>query len=183
MRYISSDTNIWLDFQTISRTDLPFRLPCTYIMYREALREEVISHPELLYDLQKFGLLGVDISTEEFFYAQELAYKYVKLSKYDRLALAIARHRSIPLLTDDMPLRKAAIQEGVDVLGTIGLLDKLYEGKYVNKMEYDYCLRSLLEYKERRLPADELEKEIKNSLTMQKKQRRILSTIDLRSLV
>ena len=141
MKYISSDTNIWIDFNTISRTDLPFRLPCTYIMYKEALRKEIINPPELLTDLQKRGLIGVDLTIEEFFYADELSKKYVKLSGYDRTALAVAKYRKIPLLTGDNPLRKAAEKEGVEVFGTIGLLDKLYEGDYINKLEYQFCLR------------------------------------------
>ena len=160
MEYISSDTNIWLDFDTISRTDLPFRLPCTYIMYKEALRKEIINPPELLDNLQKRGLIGVDLTIEEFFYADELSKKYVKLSGYDRTALAVAKFRKIPLLTGDNPLRKAAEKEGVEVFGTIGLLDKLYDGDYINKLEYQFCLESLLEHKERRLPAEELQKRI-----------------------
>ena len=160
MEYISSDTNIWLDFNTISRTDLPFRLPCTYIMYKEALRKEIISPPELLERLQKRGLIGVDLTIEEFFYADELSKRYVKLSGYDRTALAVAKYRKIPLLTGDNPLRKAAEKEGIEVFGTIGLLDRLYEGEYINKLEYQFCLGSLLEHKERRLPTDELQKRI-----------------------
>lgn len=162
MKYISSDTNIWIDFNTISRTDLPFRLPCTYIMYKEALRKEIINPPELLTDLQKSGLIGVDLTIEEFFYADELSKKYVKLSGYDRTALAVAKYRKIPLLTGDNPLRKAAEKEGVEVFGTIGLLDKLYEGDYINKLEYQFCLESLLEHKERRLPEEELQKRIES---------------------
>jgi len=161
--YISSDTNIWLDFNAISRTDLPFRLPCTYIMYKEALRKEIISPPELLEGLQKRGLIGVDLTIEEFFFADELSKKYVKLSGYDRTALAVAKFRKIPLLTGDNPLRKAAEKEGVEVFGTIGLLDRLYDGDYINKIEYQFCLESLLEHKERRLPVEELQKRI-NSL-------------------
>lgn len=162
MKYISSDTNIWIDFNTISRTDLPFRLPCTYIMYKEALRKEIINPPELLTDLQKRGLIGVDLTIEEFFYADELSKKYVKLSGYDRTALAVAKYRKIPLLTGDNPLRKAAEKEGVEVFGTIGLLDKLYEGDYINKLEYQFCLESLLEHKERHLPEEELQKRIES---------------------
>lgn len=162
MKYISSDTNIWIDFNTISRTDLPFRLPCTYIMYKEALRKEIINPPELLTDLQKRGLIGVDLTIEELFYADELSKKYVKLSGYDRTALAVAKYRKIPLLTGDNPLRKAAEKEGVEVFGTIGLLDKLYEGDYINKLEYQFCLESLLEHKERRLPEEELQKRIES---------------------
>ena len=162
MKYISSDTNIWIDFNTISRTDLPFRLPCTYIMYKEALRKEIINPPELLTDLQRRGLIGVDLTIEEFFYADELSKKYVKLSGYDRTALAVAKYRKIPLLTGDNPLRKVAEKEGVEVFGTIGLLDKLYEGDYINKLEYQFCLESLLEHKERRLPEEELQKRIES---------------------
>ena len=33
MEYISSDTNVWIDFNIISRMNLPFLLPYTYIMY------------------------------------------------------------------------------------------------------------------------------------------------------
>ena len=160
MEYISSDTNIWLDFNTISRTDLPFRLPCTFIMYKEALRKEIISPPELLDGLQKRGLIGVDLTIEEFFYADEVSNKYVKLSGYDRTALAIAKFRKIPLMTGDNPLRKVALKEGVEVFGTIGLLDRLYKGEYINTLEYQFCLESLLEHKERRLPAEELQKRI-----------------------
>lgn len=160
MKYISSDTNIWLDFETISRADLPFRLPCTYVMYREALEEEVISPPDLLENLKEKGLEAVELTTEEFFYAAECVEKYVKISRYDSTALAIAKHRGIPLLTGDNALRKAAIKEGVEVIGTIGILDKLYEDNYINAPEYKYCLAQLLEHKERRLPAEEMMKRL-----------------------
>ena len=132
-------------------------------MYKEALRKEIISPSELLDGHQKRGLIGVDLTIEEFFYADELSKKYVKLSGYDRTALAVAKFRNIPLLTGDNPLRRAAEKEGVEVFGTIGLLDKLYDGDYINKLEYQFCLENLLEHKERRLPAEELQKRI-NSL-------------------
>lgn len=160
MDYISSDTNTWLDFNSISRTDLPFRLPYTYIMFKEALRKEIVSPPELLSTLKKMGLVGVEITTEEFYYAEELAKEYCKLTGYDRTALAIAKVRGIILLTGDNALRKAAIKEGVQVLGTIGILDRLYEGVFIDSAEYKYCLENLLEHKERRLPTDELQKRI-----------------------
>ncbi|MBP5304024.1 MAG: hypothetical protein J6Z00_03975 [Clostridia bacterium] len=99
MEVISSDTNIWLDFNAISSIEFPFRLPVEYVMYREALERELLSPPELAKDLQKLGLEGVEITTEEFYYAEELAEKYVKLSTYDRIALSIAKCRDIPLLT------------------------------------------------------------------------------------
>ena len=39
--YISSDTNVWIDFHEIGMVGLPFRLPCTYLMWAEAVDDEV----------------------------------------------------------------------------------------------------------------------------------------------
>ena len=78
MEYISSDTNVWLDFHAIDKTDLPFRLPCTFIMFKEALRSEIVSPPELLHKLHENGLVGVDITIEEFYYAIDLGNRYNK---------------------------------------------------------------------------------------------------------
>ena len=47
MEYISSDTNVWIDFSVIHKTDLPFRLPYTYIMNEYAIADEMLSPPEL----------------------------------------------------------------------------------------------------------------------------------------
>lgn len=156
MEYISSDTNVWLDFSTISKIELPFRFPCVYVMYHEALRKEFITPPGLVNRLKELGIQEIELTEEEFFFAVEVASKYVKLSGYDRVALAIAKFRQIPLLTGDNALRKAAQREKVQVIGTIGLLDRLFKGGYIEKMEYKECLEQLLIHKERRLPEEEL---------------------------
>ena len=46
------------------------------------------------------------------------------------------------------------------IMGTIGILDKLYEGSYVTDEEYMYCLRELEKHngKEVRLPKAEIRK-------------------------
>lgn len=68
-------------------------------------------------------------------------------------------------MTGDGPLRKAAVQEGVVVIGTIGVLDRLYDGAYIGKEEYVSCLIALLENngKKVRLPEKELQKRVDNS--------------------
>ena len=157
MKYISSDTNIWMDFNSINRTNLPFLLPCTYVMYREAMDKEVVSPPELIRSLTDLGLEAVELTTEEFFYADECMDKYSKISRFDSTALAIAKKRNIPLLTGDNALRKAAEMEGVEVMGTIGILDKLYHDNYIDVEEYQYCLTSFLEHRERWLPIEEIQ--------------------------
>ena len=47
MTYISSDTNIWIDFMTIEKLELPFRLPYTFLMYKESIQNELLSPPNL----------------------------------------------------------------------------------------------------------------------------------------
>lgn len=42
MQYISSDTNVWIDFVTIQKTEMPFRLPYTYIMSKDAVEDELL---------------------------------------------------------------------------------------------------------------------------------------------
>lgn len=88
-------------------------------------------------------MLGVEITTEELFYADELSGKYRRLSVYDRIALAIAKKRKIILLTGDNALRKAAASEKVKVIGTIGLLDRLLIENCIDKKEYRDCLMRL----------------------------------------
>ncbi len=162
MKVISSDTNVWFDFNSISRIDLPFKLRYHYVMYKEALRKEIIAPPELLDSLKKEGLEGIDITIEEFTTAQRLKKENRKISGYDSIALAIAIHRKYPLLTGDNALRKAGIKEGVTVIGTIGLLDKLVEEKRISSKEYVDCLKELRDSHERRLPREELQNRIDN---------------------
>lgn len=161
MKYISSDTNVWLDFDAISCVDFPFMLPYTYIMYKEALREEIIDPPELIGKLITKGLKIVELYDEELFLAELLSNKYKKISGYDSIALSIAINRKIVLLTGDAALRKAALSEGVDVIGTIGIIDKLLSMNQISTDEYKECLNELLSHPERRLPKEEIEKRLK----------------------
>ena len=161
MKCISSDTNIWMDFNSIDRTNLPFLLPYTYVMYREALDKEVVSPPDLIKSLMDLGLKSVELTTEEFFYADECMDKYSKISRFDSTALAIAKKRNIPLLTGDNALRKAAEMEGVEVMGTIRILDKLYHDRFIDEDEYRYCLYEFLVHRDRWLPIDEIKIRLK----------------------
>ncbi len=163
MEYISSDTNVWLDFVAIDRLALPFRLPYTYMMDGDAIEDELLNPPDVGKDLVKMGLQVIELTEEEFFLAEELSEKYAKPSIYDCIALAIAKTRDIILLTGDGPLRRAAKVEGVRVMGTIGILDRLVEGHYIDSEEFRYCIRELLKHNGRkvRLPENELKKRLK----------------------
>lgn len=81
------------------------------------------------------------------------------------ISVAIAKCRGIILLTGDGPLRRAAQSEGVNVMGTIGVLDQLYGGTYIETEEYLECLKRLQHYNggRVRLPAKELEKRVEKA--------------------
>lgn len=62
MEYISSDTNVWLDFATIDRLAYPFRLPYVYLMNNDAIEDELLSPPGLSESLKKMGLQGTEMT-------------------------------------------------------------------------------------------------------------------------
>ena len=158
MEYISSDTNVWIDFFVIGRTEIPFHLPYTFIMNCDAIDDELLSPSGLREKLLQCGLVSVELTIEEFGLAEELGPRYPQLTIYDRIALAIAIVRKIVLLTGDSALRKAAKHENVNVLGTIGILDQLFDGSHIDESEYEYCLKELERYngQEVRLPKSEI---------------------------
>ena len=141
MEYISSDTNVWIDFMTIDRVTLPFRLPYTYIMNQDTIEDELRAPKGFKAQLLEAGLIPTELTEDEFFLAEEFGYRYLKLSVHDRIALAIAKNRKITLLTGDRALRNAAMAEKVDILGTIGILDQLYEQEMISNEEYLDCLK------------------------------------------
>lgn len=163
MEYISSDTNIWLDFAVIDRLALPFRLSYIYLMDTDAVEDELLNPPGIASELVEMGLQKTELTEEEFILAEEFTGKYTKPSLYDCIALAIAKVRGITLLTGDGPLRKAAKAEGVHVMGTIGILDQLSERQYIDSEEFQYCIKELLKQNGRkvRLPEMELRKRLK----------------------
>lgn len=163
MEYISSDTNVWLDFVIIDCLEYPFRLPYIYLMNNDAIEDELLSPEGLGQRLKSLGLQATELSEDEFFLAAQYISAHVKLSKYDSIALAIAKTRGITLLTGDGPLRKVAKAESVKVMGTIGVLDKLYEQEKLGLDEYTSCLETLLKHNggKVRLPEEELLKRLK----------------------
>ena len=146
MEYISSDTNVWIDFLTIDKINLPFLLPYVFLMNSDAIGNELVEPEGLGERLIEHGLVPTELTTEEFFLAEELNMKYAKPSIFDCVALAIAKNRGIVLLSGDGPLRKAAEKEGVEVKGTLGILKELYDNLYIDNEEYLSCLKKLQYY-------------------------------------
>ncbi len=164
MEYISSDTNVWIDFSIIGHIELPFYLPYTYIMNSDAIYDELLSPADLRGKLLRCGLVCVELTIEEFSLAEKFGLWYPRLSIYDCIALAIAKERKIILLTGDGALRNAAKNENINSLGTIGILDQLFTGKHINENEYKLCLEELQKHNGQaiRLPRNEITSRLKH---------------------
>lgn len=160
--YISSDTNIWIDFKTINAMWLPFKLHHDYVMSNDAIQDELLSPLELKDELLDLGLIPMELDDSDLLLVYNYASKYSQLSSYDTFAMAIAKNRGYILLTGDGNLRKAAISEGISVKGTLWILDELFNNGHITKVEYLQYLKELQKYngKQIRLPSVELERRI-----------------------
>lgn len=67
MEFISSDTNVWVDFASIDRLALPFKLPYVYLMYEEAISNELLQPEGIDENLTRLGLQAVELTEEEFY--------------------------------------------------------------------------------------------------------------------
>ena len=132
-------------------------------MWEEAIRDEFVAPSRLGEVLAESGLVGVKINAHEFYLADAYGQRFGGLSVYDRVALAIAKVREIPLLTGDRRLRNAATSEGVAVMGTLGVVDRLLDEQRISHAEYESALRAWerLNGGTVRLPADELAKRLR----------------------
>lgn len=159
--YISSDTNIWIDFYEIGHLDHPFRLTHEYYISKEAYNDELLKSDELRQELINKGLKLAEVNEDEFSQARAYSEMYRRLSIYDTIALSIAKSRKWILLTGDKRLREAAEKESVECHGIIWIYDELKDDGMMTNKEYHSAIADLTEAVENglcRLPKDELEK-------------------------
>lgn len=156
----SSDTNVWIDLEQLGATQLPFNSSHEFWMYQNAIEDEILAPPDLGRRLLELGLKGMEITLDDFYLAATFQSKYRALSKYDAIALAIAKRRVWLLLTGDGPLRKAAADEGVAVKGTLGLLDLLADEEVLSRGEYAELLERSEQLARIRWPKAEVKKRL-----------------------
>lgn len=157
MRNISSDTNIWLDFDCIGRLGYPFKLPFMYVMEHSAFLE--LKSPEgIKNSLLELGLVITELNKEEIYSALLMSLNNKCVSHEDCCVLTLAKSRNYILLTGDNALCKLALKEGIPVIGTLGIFDMLLKFGLINKAEYTRIMQELLNAcnKGRRLPRAEI---------------------------
>ena len=130
-RLLISDANIIIDMNTGGLLRPMFRFDATFavpdVLFEEELRAD---HPELV----RLGLRVLELREETILHANGLIEKYRGLgaSTNDFLALALARQEKCALLTGDQRLRRAGRTEGVDVHGTLWLIEQMLQARTIN---------------------------------------------------
>ncbi|GAA3961704.1 PIN domain-containing protein [Allohahella marinimesophila] len=108
--------------------ELPYRFRIPDILFYEEVAE---SHGHLL----SLGLEIGELSSVTMMQASELINRYRRPSRNDCFALALAMQEACPLLTGDAALRTAAFTEGVEVKGTIWLVEQMVNFNLIDKQQ------------------------------------------------
>jgi predicted nucleic acid-binding protein len=152
-----TDTNLWIDLDTADLLGPIFRLPFEWQAPDVIVAE--LERPEAA-DLIRRGLRVRELGGRQVAEVVRLAAAYPRPSRADLFALVLARLQGVLLLTGDRHLRQAAEQEGVQVHGTLWLLDEMVERSVVTPREAAEALIRLKEGR-RRLPADEVDRRLR----------------------
>lgn len=113
-------------------------------------------HPEL----PGYGLLVQDLGELAVAETVRLRQQYRRPSLNDLFALALAKQETCPLLTGDRNLREAAEKEGVDLRGTLWLVERLVEEAVITAGQAAEAYERL-RAANRRLPWPEVAKQLK----------------------
>ena len=159
VRLLISDANIIIDMNTGGLLRPMFSFDATFavpdVLFEEELRAD---HPELL----RLGLKRLELSEGTVAYASRLVEKYRGLGAgiNDLLALALARQEECPLLTGDGRLRSAGKTEGVDVHGTLWLIEQMVRARTINVKQAGAGYAKMRDAG-RRLPWDDVDQQLR----------------------
>jgi len=128
MPLLISDSNIFIDLISGDLLQIMFQLPEEFavpnILYKEELAEQ---HS----DLPGYGLKVLEIQGEFMMQAYRLRAEYKSPGQNDLFALALAKQEACPLVAGDRDLRNAAKEEGVELHGTLWLVDRMIDEKLI----------------------------------------------------
>ena len=128
MQLYISDANIFIDLDVCGLLQMMFDLPYTFavpdILYLEELEEQ---HAEL----PGYGLEIRKLTSESIDRAAALRARYKGPSDNDFFAFVLAKQESCPLITGDGQLRKVAAEEGVELRGTLWIVEQMIEAGFL----------------------------------------------------
>jgi predicted nucleic acid-binding protein len=158
-KLIISDANIIIDIEignlTTAIFQLPYEITVPDILFELELKEK---HSHIL-DL---GLKLKSLTAEFIKKTESLTQQYPRPSMMDHSALALALQERCSLLTGDKDLRNAAKNEGVEVHGTIWIVEELLNLKIIQQSQAQGSFDAM-RVKGSRLPWEDVEKLLNKS--------------------
>lgn len=135
------DTSVLIDFYWGELLEALFALPLAFLAPDVIVAELKIPDGQYLLAL---GLRSVSLSGDQVLAVMDLAARHRRPSINDLFALVLARVRAVTLLTGDRALRELAETEGIEVHGTLWLLDELVRRGVITPAEASEGLERML---------------------------------------
>ncbi len=151
-----TDTNVWIDLRVGNLLDNVFELDARWLIPDLVGRELSTKRKELLVG---WGLEVRSLTGEEIEAVIRLNDTYSAPSRTDMATLVVARAEEGILVTGDAALRDAADEEGIEVHGTLWVVDALVDTEIVGPAEAARALQRMVEA-DRRLPEEEVNRRI-----------------------
>jgi predicted nucleic acid-binding protein len=154
------DANIWRDLQCGDLLTAMFRLPFDWLV-PDVVFDELrgLLGPAGIQELNDHSVQTRALSSAEVRETVRLAAIYPEPERSDLFALVLARSLRVCLLTGDRRLREAAEQEGVEVHGTLWLLDQMVEQEIIAARDAAEALERM-QSQGRRLPGHEVQRRL-----------------------
>lgn len=158
-KLIISDANVLIDMEVGHLVEAMFRLPFQFAVPDALFRDELSPRHAHLLDL---GLSALELNSAGVARAVELIqrYSHLRTSRYDLFAAALAVQEKCSLLTGDADLRLVCDQEGIEVHGTIWLVEQLHVAALVDADAAEAAYGRML-LNRSRLPAGEIEAQLR----------------------
>ncbi|ABK43875.1 conserved hypothetical protein [Magnetococcus marinus MC-1] len=161
VRILVSDSSVLIEFSKRGLLEEMFRLPFDFVVPDLLFEEELIDLGQYSRDdLLQFGL-GIE-ALDPIGVTTALSYqsRRSRLSLVDCFALALASGKKYTLLTGDKPMRTFAETEGIEVHGTLWLMDHLLAEGVVPAEDILVALEAMKNDPRCHIPSQELSRRI-----------------------
>lgn len=159
MRLLISDANVLIDLEVGEVLQGLFELEGYRFAVPDVLFFEELArhHPQL----PELGLELLSLDAAAVADTANLSARYAAagVSLNDLLTLALARQEQCPVLTGDRVLRQIAASEGVEVMGTLWLMDRLMAAGVISVFDAEGAY-GRMRARGRRLPWEEVKRQL-----------------------
>ncbi len=125
------DANVIIDLSEIGGLSVLNR-----VFARIAIPEQVVQFELQTVDLTRISFAKLNItSSEGYRLFSQLGKRYLELSQYDRVTLAIACENRLICATNERPMRRVCKKYNIEVVGTLGVLGCAKQTDLISKKQ------------------------------------------------